>query len=648
MYSLRCCSRVGTSPNGWTDDEIGFEWFKTIFVPQATERNRHASDAIEQEQAEKRQAEARDNPDQQSTPTLNNGELNLPLILLIYDGHGSHTTLDWIELACANNIILYCLPPHTTHRLQPLDVGCFGPLQIAWFNRCDEILDETVEGMEMKDVVKEYFVARRRAFTKTNISQAWRRSGLRPLNSDLFTASDFAPSHRSSTNCHAPPSFPRMPRVPDLPSDDSVFDPAQFQHIGDSSASESDTEYSHSGSASEGLDSGDSSEGDSLDEGQFERPQENTVNPHQSTDWDSSESSDEDLPGILRPDSPTGLSESEEDVELQDTPTAKYSQRKGALPLLPSRISTPSNHTFPSPPHYTRSKRQSDLPLVSRTQSLSSMSTPSTSMEDFGTDPHRRIRTLQKELEYIRAQRDAAEMHAVFAQRESALWKYRFNKKQEKAVKGRSRRFHTKGRVVTNHEGRQDARQEHEKRREKERKETASKAQKAAKQKEDLLRRAIQGSTREFTGSLASKNKTNLEDLADALGLDIQGTKAVLVARITDHFSNFPRFKEDPRFRGMFERTTRGRKRLEPDDENMHLPADTRPAQRPRLTDTSMDTVTNTYTSPFSNHHPHPSPLPPVAVPPFPPIPVASSSRVRLENLLPQSTVQYQFVSQFS
>ncbi|KDR68191.1 hypothetical protein GALMADRAFT_32338, partial [Galerina marginata CBS 339.88] len=100
------------------------------------------------------------------------------------DGHGSHTTLEWINLARANNIILYCLPPHTTHRLQPLDVGCFGPLQTAWFNRCDEILDETGEPMEMRDVVKEYFVARRKAFKSENILQAWKNSGLRPINPD--------------------------------------------------------------------------------------------------------------------------------------------------------------------------------------------------------------------------------------------------------------------------------------------------------------------------------------------------------------------------------------------------------------------------------------------------------------------------------
>ncbi|KAF8805525.1 CENP-B protein, partial [Phlegmacium glaucopus] len=100
------------------------------------------------------------------------------------DGHGSHTTLNWITLAQANNIILYCLPPHTTHRLQPLDVGCFGPLQTAWFNRCDDILDETGEPMEMKDVVREYFVARRKAFKSENIFQAWKKSGLHPLNPD--------------------------------------------------------------------------------------------------------------------------------------------------------------------------------------------------------------------------------------------------------------------------------------------------------------------------------------------------------------------------------------------------------------------------------------------------------------------------------
>ncbi|KAE9391677.1 hypothetical protein BT96DRAFT_736586, partial [Gymnopus androsaceus JB14] len=30
---------VATSENGWTDDEVGFKWFKETFVPQAKARN---------------------------------------------------------------------------------------------------------------------------------------------------------------------------------------------------------------------------------------------------------------------------------------------------------------------------------------------------------------------------------------------------------------------------------------------------------------------------------------------------------------------------------------------------------------------------------------------------------------------------------
>ena len=30
------------------------------------------------------------------------------------------------------DIVPLCLPPHTTHFIQPLDVGCFGPLNKAY------------------------------------------------------------------------------------------------------------------------------------------------------------------------------------------------------------------------------------------------------------------------------------------------------------------------------------------------------------------------------------------------------------------------------------------------------------------------------------------------------------------------------------
>ena len=70
-------------------------------------------------------------------------------ILLIFDGHGSHITNNMME-AVKNKIELLCLPPHTTHKLQPLDVGVFGPLQRKWAKQCDLYLSMTGISMQKK------------------------------------------------------------------------------------------------------------------------------------------------------------------------------------------------------------------------------------------------------------------------------------------------------------------------------------------------------------------------------------------------------------------------------------------------------------------------------------------------------------------
>jgi len=45
-------------------------------------------------------------------------------ILLVLDSHSSHTkSLEVLEYAFQHGVIMICLPPHTTHKLQPLDVA---------------------------------------------------------------------------------------------------------------------------------------------------------------------------------------------------------------------------------------------------------------------------------------------------------------------------------------------------------------------------------------------------------------------------------------------------------------------------------------------------------------------------------------------
>ncbi|TFY77763.1 hypothetical protein EWM64_g6246, partial [Hericium alpestre] len=166
---------LGTSENGWTSEEICLEWMRLVFVLHV--------------------------------------KVNVPegeTALLIYDGHNSHSTGPLVELALENNIVLYRLPPHTTHRLQPLDVGVFSPLQIAWEARCNEVMAKTGSGIGIQDVVAEYMTARKASFTEKTISAAWTKSGIRPLNPDIFIDSDFAPSHLTSTQAHFPSSFPAL------------------------------------------------------------------------------------------------------------------------------------------------------------------------------------------------------------------------------------------------------------------------------------------------------------------------------------------------------------------------------------------------------------------------------------------------------
>ena len=54
--------------------------------------------------------------------------------LLLMDNHGSHETPEFIKLANDNHILPYPLIAHLTHCMQPLDVGVFAPLSIAYKN----------------------------------------------------------------------------------------------------------------------------------------------------------------------------------------------------------------------------------------------------------------------------------------------------------------------------------------------------------------------------------------------------------------------------------------------------------------------------------------------------------------------------------
>jgi len=74
-------------------------------------------------------------------------------VLLLCDGHNSHLTYSTVKKAQDNQIILFCLPPNTSHALQPLDVGFFAPLKSVW----KKVLKEWLRESRHKNVDKSIF-----------------------------------------------------------------------------------------------------------------------------------------------------------------------------------------------------------------------------------------------------------------------------------------------------------------------------------------------------------------------------------------------------------------------------------------------------------------------------------------------------------
>jgi DDE superfamily endonuclease len=104
--------------------------------------------------------------------------------ILICDGFGTHETLEILEYCFENNIILCRLPSHTSHKLQPCDIGVFGPLKAAYRDHVELLYRGGVDTVRKEHFTSLYSPARQRAVTSRNIKAAWAASGLFPFNPD--------------------------------------------------------------------------------------------------------------------------------------------------------------------------------------------------------------------------------------------------------------------------------------------------------------------------------------------------------------------------------------------------------------------------------------------------------------------------------
>ena len=157
------------SDNGWTNDDLGFEWLQGMF-------EKHTSETAGR------------------------------YCLLILDGHSSHATANFDHFCMERRIIPLYMPPHSSHLLQPLDISCFAPLKHYYGQKIREMAQNGIHAIDKMDFLSIYRKIHHQAFSKTNISSGFAAASFIPLkpervlaklNIKILTLSSFSSSNQS-------------------------------------------------------------------------------------------------------------------------------------------------------------------------------------------------------------------------------------------------------------------------------------------------------------------------------------------------------------------------------------------------------------------------------------------------------------------
>ena len=119
-------------------------------------------------------------------------------VLLITDGHSSHTrSLAATDFAREkfNGIVMLSLPPHSTHKLQPLDVAFFKPLQ-SYYIQEQECWLRTNQRRQITafQIAGLFNKAYMRAASTATATKGFQKTGILPCNWHVFGEQDFLPS----------------------------------------------------------------------------------------------------------------------------------------------------------------------------------------------------------------------------------------------------------------------------------------------------------------------------------------------------------------------------------------------------------------------------------------------------------------------
>ena len=168
---------IAVSDNGWTNDQIGFDWLQSVFEPYTKDRTKGL------------------------------------YRLLVLDGHNSHLTPRFDLFCTEHKIIPLCMPPHSSHILQPLDVSCFSVLKRSYGRQVEQFMRRGIDFIDKPDFLISYHQARTETYQPDTIRNGFKATGLVPydpirvlsqLQIENKTPTPPGSSHGSHTSCWSP------------------------------------------------------------------------------------------------------------------------------------------------------------------------------------------------------------------------------------------------------------------------------------------------------------------------------------------------------------------------------------------------------------------------------------------------------------
>lgn len=108
-------------------------------------------------------------------------------VLLILDNHESHISLGAYELFREHNLHVLSLPPHVSHKMQPLDLTIFSSLKMAYNKECElYMVNHPGKRISQYEVVELFTKAYNNIASISKAVSGFKTAGIHPIDPDKF------------------------------------------------------------------------------------------------------------------------------------------------------------------------------------------------------------------------------------------------------------------------------------------------------------------------------------------------------------------------------------------------------------------------------------------------------------------------------